>query len=207
LRSRGTDVVEEVPLERVEDQPYIHYRKGAVVMYLLKDQIGEAAVNRALRKLLARYAFHGPPYASSKDLVALLRAEAPADKQQLITDLFERITLWDVSATQATAKKLPNGKYAVHFTVRTKKLYADGKGREHEAPMTNESFDVGLFSTEPGKDDFTSKSVILFQRMPLSSGTHSFDFVVDKAPAFAGIDPYNKRIDRNSDDNLVKVGT
>jgi ABC-2 type transport system permease protein len=29
--------------------------------------------------------------------------------------------------------------------------------------------------------------------------------IVDQRPAWAGIDPYNKRIDRNSDDNLVKV--
>jgi hypothetical protein len=31
--------------------------------------------------------------------------------------------------------------------------------------------------------------------------------VVDRKPAFVGVDPYNKRIDRNSDDNLVAVGS
>jgi hypothetical protein len=29
--------------------------------------------------------------------------------------------------------------------------------------------------------------------------------VVDGWPAWVGIDPYNKRIDRNSDDNLTQV--
>jgi ABC-2 type transport system permease protein len=207
LSARATEAIEEVPLERVENQAYIHYRKGSLVMYLLKDQIGEDAVNRALRKLLAKYAFKGAPFASSKDLVAYFRAEAPPDKQQLITDLFERITLYDVSATTAVAKKRPDGKYAVHLTVKAKKLYADGKGRETEAAMKNESFDVGLFSIEPGTNGFTSKKVLLFKRVPLSSGTHTFDFVTDVAPAFAGIDPYNKRIDRNADDNIVKVTT
>ena len=33
-----------------------------------------------------------------------------------------------------------------------------------------------------------------------------FHEVVDRKPIWVGIDPYNKRIDRNSDDNLVKVG-
>jgi hypothetical protein len=28
---------------------------------------------------------------------------------------------------------------------------------------------------------------------------------VDGKPAFAGIDPYNKRIDRNSGDNVTRV--
>jgi ABC-2 type transport system permease protein len=37
------------------------------------------------------------------------------------------------------------------------------------------------------------------------SGKQSIKRVVDKAPAFAGVDPYNKRIDRISEDNLVKV--
>jgi hypothetical protein len=29
--------------------------------------------------------------------------------------------------------------------------------------------------------------------------------VTAAAPKFVGVDPYNKRIDRNSDDNLTKV--
>ena len=62
-------VLEEQPLERVEDQPYIHYRKGSLVMYRLQDEIGEDAVNRALRQLLHDYAFKGPPYPTSLDLV------------------------------------------------------------------------------------------------------------------------------------------
>jgi len=158
-----------------------------------------------LRKLLACYAFKGPPYASSKDLVALFRVEAPADKQQLITDLFERITLYDVAATRAVVNKREDGKYVVHLTVRAKKLYADGSGREHEAPMADESFDVGVFRAAPGKPGFSAKDVMAFHRVLLSSGVHTFDIVVEGAPAFAGIDPYNKRIDRNPDDNVVKV--
>ena len=35
--------------------------------------------------------------------MADLRAEAPADKQQLITDLFEKITLYDLKASRAVA--------------------------------------------------------------------------------------------------------
>ena len=31
-------------------------------------------------------------------------------------------------------------------------------------------------------------------------------FTVDRLPKFAGVDPYAKLIDRNADDNLVKVG-
>ncbi len=32
------------------NQGYVHYRKGSVTMYYLKEMIGEDEVNRALRK-------------------------------------------------------------------------------------------------------------------------------------------------------------
>jgi aminopeptidase N len=205
LRSRGAEAIEELPLEKVENQPYIHYRKGALIMYLLKDQIGEDHVNAALRKVLGQYAFKGAPYPTGLDLVKAIRAEAPADKQDLITDLFERITLYDVKAKSAEVKKRPDGKWDVRLTVVAKKFYADGKGKETPAAMTNESYDFGLFSAKPGEGAFGSKDVILFQRLPLSSGTHVYSFVADRKPTWAGVDPYNKRIDRNSDDNLVQA--
>jgi aminopeptidase N len=174
-------------------------------MYLLKDQIGADNVNTALRDILKQYAFKGAPYPTSLDLVNALRAHAPADQQGLITDLFEKITLWDVKAKKVEAKKRPDGKWAVRLTVEARKLYADGKGKETETPMKDESYDFGLFSAKPGEGAFGSSDVILFERRPLSTGTHAFDFVVAKKPAWAGVDPYNKRIDRNSDDNLIKV--
>ena len=207
LRGRGSEALEELPLYRVENQGYIHYRKGAVVMYLLKDQIGEEAVNRALRKMLAQYGFKGAPYPSSKELVAYLRAEAPADKQQLITDLFEKITVWDVKTSKMEVKKRKDGKFDVRVYVEAKKFYANGKGKEAAAPMKDESFDVGLFAKKPDDHAFGSRDVILFQRVPLSSGAQHFDFVTDKAPAWGGVDPYNKRIDRNSDDNLIAASS
>jgi hypothetical protein len=43
------------------------------------------------------------------------------------------------------------------------------------------------------------------ERRPLRSGTQVFRFVTDSKPTFAGIDPYNRWIDRNSDDNVKPV--
>ncbi|HEV2532403.1 ABC transporter permease/M1 family aminopeptidase [Phenylobacterium sp.] len=205
LRARGGEAVEEEPLERVENQAYIHYRKGSLVMYRLQDEIGEAAVNRALRKFLHDHAFKAAPYPTAAELVADFRAEAPADKQQLITDLFERITLYDLKTKSAVARKRPDGRWDVTLTVDAKKLYANGQGRETEAPMAGETVDVGLFAAEPGKPRFSAKDVISMQRLPLRSGVQSFVVTVARKPLFAGVDPYNKRIDRNSEDNDIKV--
>ena len=205
LRSRGTERLEELPLMRVENQQYIHYQKGGLVMYLLRDQIGEEAVNRALRRVLAQYAFQSAPYPRSLDLIAALRAEAPADKQALITDLFEKITLYDVKTTGVTATRRADGRWDVAVTVDARKLYADGEGVETAAPL-NETFDVGIFTAEPGKGAFDENDVVLLERRPIRSGVQTLRFVTTRQPTFAGVDPYNKWIDRNSDDNVRAVG-
>jgi hypothetical protein len=41
--------------------------------------------------------------------------------------------------------------------------------------------------------------------MPIHSGRQTLTFVTATAPKFGGVDPYNKLIDRNSDDNLARV--
>jgi hypothetical protein len=42
-------------------------------------------------------------------------------------------------------------------------------------------------------------------RLPVTSGKQVLVLISKAKPAFAGIDPYNKYVDRNSDDNLVDV--
>ncbi|MGC1301915.1 MAG: M1 family aminopeptidase [Caulobacteraceae bacterium] len=206
LRARGGEAVEELPLERVEDQAYIHYRKGSLVMYRLQDEVGEATVNAALRHLIKDFAFKGAPYPSSKDFVRYLRAEVRPDQQQLVTDLFERITLYDLKAVRAVSKRRADGRYDVALQVTAKKLYADGQGKEIEAPL-KEDFDIGLFAKEPGKPEFGARDVISLKHLQVHSGRQTFTFVTDRAPKFAGVDPYNKAIDRNSDDNVTVVGS
>lgn len=41
LSGRGGEAIEEQPLARVEGQQYIHYNKGSLVFYRLRDEIGE----------------------------------------------------------------------------------------------------------------------------------------------------------------------
>ncbi|WP_374275299.1 ABC transporter permease/M1 family aminopeptidase [Brevundimonas sp.] len=206
LRSRGSERLGEFPLVRVEaGQGYIHYQKGGHVLYLLRDQLGEEAVNAALRSLLEAHKFGEAPYPRSVDLIAAIRAQAPASKQALITDLFERITLYDVKVTEAEATRLPNGRWDVELTVEARKLYADAQGVETEAPL-NETMEIGLFTAEPGRGVFDQEDVILMERRPIRSGTQTFRFVTSQEPKFGGVDPYNKWIDRNSDDNVEAIG-
>jgi hypothetical protein len=119
---RAAGTVNEPPLVRVETESWVGYQKGALAMYLLEERMGEDAVNRALRGLLARYKFKGPPYPRSSDLVEALRAEAKtADEQSLITDLFERVVLYDLKVGEPSIAKRPDGKWDVTIPVDAKK--------------------------------------------------------------------------------------
>jgi aminopeptidase N len=205
LGSRKGDAIEEVPLMRVENQPYIHYNKGALVMYLLQERIGEGAVNRALSRYLTKRRFAGPPYPRTLDLIAEFRKEAKtAEQQALITDLFERITLYDLKATEAATTKNADGSWTTKVTVEAAKYYADGKGVERPAPL-HEAIEVGLFTERPGLGSFDSNDVISMERRPVGNGKQQIVIRSKRKPAFAGIDPYNFMIDRNSDDNLIAV--
>jgi hypothetical protein len=161
-------------------------------------------VNRALQRLLEQYAFKPAPYPRSTDFLRLLREEAGPQHDALITDLFERITVLDAKTTAARAMKRADGKWNVTLEVETRKLQADGKGVETEVPL-DEPFDIGVFSAEPGKKGYTAAAVLLMERRRIQGGKQVLQLVVDREPKWAGIDPYNKRIDRNSDDNLRQV--
>ncbi len=204
LRSRAGEAVEEVPLGRVEEQGYIHYRKGAVAMYLLQERLGEDAVNRALSRFLAKWRFKGPPYPRSLDLIAEYRAEAKTpEQQQLITDLFDKITLYDLKVTDAVTKKDKDG-WTTTLTVAADKFYADGKGDETRTAL-NEPIEIGLFTARPGLGAFSSKDVVVMNRRPIHSGVQKMTIHSKAKPSFAGVDPYNFYIDRNSDDNVKDV--
>lgn len=205
LGGRKSDVLPEQPLIRVENQQHIHYNKGGMVMYLLQHRIGEDAVNRALARLVARYKFKGAPYPRSLDLIAELRKEAktPAD-HALITDLFEKITIYDLKAREATSTKRADGKWVTRITIEAGKFYADGKGVETPASLA-ESIEIGAFTARPGTGAFAKANVLSMQRMPVRGGSQVIEIVTAKKPAFAGVDPYNFHIDRDADDNVVAV--
>ncbi len=193
----------EVPLLEVEDQPYIAYRKGAIALYTLREQVGEDRVNGALRRYFEKHRAGVPPYPTSRDLYAELRAATPDSLRPLLTDLFETVTLWDVKAERARVEPTGTGAYRVTLDVVARKLRADGAGRETEVPM-DDFVEIGVFA--PGGGDGPGAPLHL-ARHRIRSGRQTIRITVPRRPARAGIDPYGKLIDRKRDDNVVDAGS
>ena len=189
-------------MKLVEGQGYIHYRKGSLVMYALKEAIGEAAVNRGLKRFIAKYAFTEAPFPTSADLIAEFRAEAGPEQQKLITDLFEKITLYDLRVADVEVAQVDTNRYRVDVVVEGKQFHADGEGREVEVPM-DVYVDVAVFpeaSAELGEYDLPAP--IAIERRRVITGTQTFSFTVNERPDRVGVDPYHTMVDRNPDDNL-----
>ena len=205
LRNRAAEAVGERPLERVgSQQQYIFYNKGSVVMYLLQQRLGEDAVDRALARFDAAWKFKGPPYLRSVDLINEFRKEAKTpEQQQLITDLFERITVYDLNVSDAVTHKDGDG-WTTTLTIAADKSYADAKGKETKVPL-REPIEVGLFTARPGLGAFSSKNVVVMGLRPIHSGVQTMTLHTKAKPTFAGIDPYNYYVDRNSEDNVKDV--
>ena len=202
LRQRGVRGRDAALLD-VADQPWIFYGKGAVAMYLLREHIGEARVNGALRGFLETHRDGGPPYPTARDLYAELRAATPDSLHGLLEDLFETVTLWDVRTRRAVAEPTATGEYVVTLDVIARKVRADSVGNETEVPM-DDLVEIGVFGPAGGDGD--GKPLYL-QRHRIRSGEQTIRVTVPSEPARAGIDPWRKLIDRQRGDNVVEVGT
>jgi ABC-2 type transport system permease protein len=165
-------------------------------MYALADYIGEDNLNRAIRAYRDEWAFKGPPYSSSADLIARIRAVTPPELQYVIDDFFETITLYDNRAVSATATALADGRYEVTFKVIAKKRKADALGKEDDAPLAD-WIDIGVLDTDDAP--------LFLEKRKIEREETEFRVVVAKKPAKAGIDPYNKLIDRRPKDNTIAV--
>jgi aminopeptidase N len=203
LSGRGQERLKERPLLNVEyRQFYIFYQKGGVALYYLKEMIGEDAVNRALRKLITRYAYAPPPYPTSYALLDALREQTPPELQYLIKDLFEDITLFSNRTLSATARQRSDGQYDVSIEVEARKFKADGNGNESEVPV-DDWIDIGAF-TEPASGKKYGDTLYR-QRVHITQRNSTFSFTVAQMPASAGIDPFALLIDRIPDDNTKNV--
>jgi len=110
--------------------------------------------------------------------------------------MVEDIVIYDNRARGAAAEELAGGKYRVALSFEAAKNRCDESGKETPAPFHKE-VEFAVFG-EGGE--------ILYRgRRPVEAGPGTLGIVADRLPARAGIDPFHLLLDRNPDDNVVKV--
>lgn len=136
---------------------------------------------------------------AQRQLVAALREQTPPELQYLIDDGFDSIVLYDDKALSATVTPIPDHKFKLSLTVQARKVKADGSGNETPAAL-NDYIEIGVFQ---GKKD--EEQPLYLKKEKLTQEQNTFEIVVDEEPTRAGIDPYNKLVDRIGDDNMIDV--
>jgi len=204
LLGRAQEQRAEKPLLDVtQSQGYIHYRKGSLVMYALKDYLGEDTVNRVLREFLNDHKYESPPFVMSEDLVRRFEAAAPDSLGGFVSGLFREIALYENRAVDATYTETDDGRYEVELTVNAKKLQADSLGTEQETAL-DAPLPIGVFAKEADVGAEEQKELYL-RKHDLTSGEQTITVTVDEKPAKVGVDPYVILVDRNTDDNVTTV--
>ena len=196
LSDRGKEREKEQALLFNQNQPYLHYNKGSVVMYALQDLIGEASVNKAAKNFIEKYKFKGAPFPNALDFYSFIKAETPDSLKRMVDDLFIRITVFNNRCIKATASKTKDNKFLIKVDLDIQKFDADSLGNEKQIAL-NDWIDVGAVD-ENDKLLFSKKVKIQKNKM-------QYEFVMDTKPFKAGIDPLNQLIDKDGDDNLIKV--
>jgi hypothetical protein len=97
--------------------------------------------------------------------------------------------------------KTPDPARLEPLEVEARKSQADGNGME--TPMSlSDYIEIGVFSGT--KHD---EKVLSMRRERMTQEHATYEFVVDASPSRAGIDPYNKLIDRIPDDNTIDIAS
>jgi ABC-2 type transport system permease protein len=196
LKSRSGEDEAEVPVMYTERHGYLR-AKGPHALYALQDIIGKDKVHQALRNFLKDYSFQTSPCPTSRDLVNALRAEAGPEYQQLITDLFERIVLYDLQVDAASARKVDGG-YEVTIEVTARQFEADGRGKETEEPLDT-WFDVAVFAET--KENLDGVTPLYIAKHRLRSGKQVLTIRTSERPGIAALDPFHKRVERSAENN------
>jgi hypothetical protein len=191
----------DVPLLRAADS-FLAYRKGPFAMYALREYVGEESVDLALRRLLARYASPEPPFATSLDLYRELQEVTPDALQDLLGDLFDRNTFWELETRQASAQQTPGGEWQVSLDVVARKVVVDTAGGETDMPM-DDLVEIGVFG--PAEDGESPGGPIYLALHRIGTGPQTITITVPRRPARAGIDPRHLLIDVEPRDNLVDI--
>lgn len=179
--------------------------KAGVVLYGLKNLIGEDCLHTALQDFKNEYAFRTtPPFAGSNDLYRVLRKHVPDSLKYYLDDTWLKITQYNNRVLSANAKQIrKTTDYLVTLKVEVNKVYQDSSGRAVPASVMNDYVDVGVFASPTSSRE---SNPLYLKKHRFTAGVHTLTMVVHGKPVYVGIDPNAVLIDEYPGDNLKDIG-
>lgn len=212
--SRAQETKKESALFQVDNQDYIHYQKGSVVLYAIQQLLGESKMNQALQNIIHKYAYQNPPYPTSYALLDEIYALTPDSLKETVKDGLERIIIFHTDIKSAKTKQLADKSYetTLDFSLIKNSIDPNAKqsqkikdiaiGQSKEAPI-RDYFDIGLYQKSDDKIRYGTK--ISVQGFYLTKKDNSIKIVSKVKPDKIVLDPYFLHIHKDPEDNIEKL--
>jgi len=189
----------EFPLAQTYRHNHVHYQKGGLVMYAVKEVLGEEMMNKILKDLIAK---HRNPNqkAITRDLIDELIKAAPANQKSFIEESFNQVVDYQMELKILQCKKIANGKFSIDLQVNV------GKNKLGVDQLLAPDMDIDIaFFTQPILDlDKNSKPIYLLKHRFYRLVTN-LTIVVDQKPKTTALDPYGYLLDANLKDNMQEL--
>jgi aminopeptidase N len=181
FRSLGKIDFQEPPLTDIYNELPIARHKGAMILELIADQIGQETLLNGIRAFLRNYRYQPAPYATVLDLqdAVLSQTDNPRD-QDVIRELFSEVVSFQVGIADATYMPRSDGEFLVHLTLEAEKRTSSELGKQQPEPL-DLPVTLRLYDAEQ-IPIFTARPVLSKERSVLT-------VITDKRPAIAAIDP------------------
>lgn len=198
---RGRTVRNQYPIVN-SNNGTVFDNKAGVLLYGLKNLVGEDSINAALREFYQKYAFKATaPYAGSKDLYDCLQRHIPDSMKYYLHDSWEKVTFYENAIVAATVTHLHGHDYKIQVKINVAKTYEDENGNTSPA-IINDYVEIGVFGdNHKAKEGYPYQHILYLNTYKLTSGEHTLELVVPGKPARVAVDPFIMLIDKNRNDN------
>lgn len=201
FRSRSALVDVESPYVReFKDSGMLRAKGAGQMLHLARLMGGPTELEAVLSRFLDRWRYAGAPYPQATDLVDHLRDALPAEHHDLLADVFEHVTTWDLSVRQATAAPRAGGGWTLSAAFDARQLRTTGWGQSETAPFTA-PIDVVAF----GRGGTRGRIILRSETRTPDNGSFTISWDLDELPEEVGIDPDLLLPDPNPHDNTRRV--
>ena len=189
----------EIPLWQTTDQPFVHYQKGGLALFRLKEVLGETHLNRALRELVT---LHGYPLQKPDpaSLVDVLKRGTNTSQAQLVDELFKKVIVFDNDIKVLSNKPLPDNKQLLTLEINIHKT--DETSGKPVLLKPDDAIDIAAFDEQIMPNIVPPKPVYL-RRHHFSKNRSVIQIVVPRKAETVVLDPLSYMLDVSDQNNVA----
>lgn len=196
---RNGDGMDELPLWQTAGQTFVHYQKGGLALYAIKEALGEEKVNTALHQLIEKHAasYHK---ATTTTLFNALAIGANTRELALLDQLFKKVVVYNNEVKVMDCQQQANGKFRVSLQVNISKTNQTQQPAVFEMP--DEDITVAVYN-QPANKRGRYSNPIYWQVHHFTKKESVITVITDSKPVAVAIDPCYYFLDDNLSDNVA----